>query len=133
MAQDFMQKNLNFTSSLRRMTRLVLMMGCHVELRRIPMSEPQGFCSSPFGWVTSRKKGVMLVRILQEEIVDHCVVVSADTGLIIDSCGLHLFVLSEYILRLCGGSSAKDQSLAEVCFLVKQDEKLTAETRTRSD
>ena len=131
-AEDFMQQNLNFIPSLRKLTAVVLQLGCHVELRRVPKDERQGIASNPFEWVASRKQGVMLVRLEQAEIVDHCVVVNANAGVIIDSCEPRSLVLRKQALRLCGGSSASNLRIAEVRFLVKQDEKI-AKKRTLRD
>ena len=77
-AEDVMQQNLNFISSLRKLTALVLQLGCNLELRRVPKSERQKIASNPFEWVASRTRGVLLVRLEQADIVDHCVVANAN-------------------------------------------------------
>ena len=60
-AQQFVQRNIIFLSSLRKLTALVSQMGCHVELRRVPRSERLDFAASPVAkWLLPGEGGLDL-------------------------------------------------------------------------
>ena len=119
--------------SLKSATKYVQDMRLGVELRRVPKGEREGFLEDSFAWVLGRDEGVMVVRIMEEEVVDHCVVVDAGARIIVDGCEKYPLELSMDTLRLCGGSEATNIRIAEVSFLVKQRSKSSGSKRKYED
>ena len=89
-------------------------------VRRIVKHERQSFSSDPFKWLCSRKKGVWMVRVSQREVVDHCVVINAERGLIHDSASPYPLGLTNDALRSCGGTAANKLEISEIRELVRQ-------------
>ena len=114
------QLNMQHFPSLKSATKCVQDMRLGVELRRVPKGEKESFTRDRFGWVLKQKDGVMLVRVEQKGLVDHCVVVDSSARLIVDSCEEYPFELNVDTLHLCGGSEASNLRIAEVSFLVRQ-------------
>ena len=123
-ARDYLQENLTYVRSLRALTSVVKKLGVRVELQRIPKNQRGIFNKDPFGWISTAKEGIMLVRVEEKTIVDHCIVVDTRARLIIDSCHEFPLRLSVDILRSCGDSSANELEVGEVRLLVKQRDKL---------
>ena len=78
------------------------------------------FLHNPFEWILKQEEGVMVVRVVEEGVVDHCVVVDAGERIIVDGCEEYPLHLKIDTLRLCGGSEAANVRIAEVSFLRKQ-------------
>lgn len=58
----------------------------------------------------------------QEGLVDYCVTIDAGARIIIDSTERWPMVLSEEVLKLCGGSNARNLRVGEIRKVVKQRE-----------
>ena len=89
-------------------------------VRRIVKRERQAFSTDPFKWLCSKKSGVWMVRVTQRGVVDHCVVINAERGLIHDSASPYPLSLSDNVLRSCGGTAADKLEISEVRELIRQ-------------
>ncbi len=67
-----------------------------------------------FEAIASRQSGVYIVRLRQDDRVDHAVVVDANRGVIIDSEESTAIVLTADNLAKCGGASATKLRVKEV-------------------
>ncbi len=67
-----------------------------------------------FSWLASKTRGIYIVRLKQDSLVDHAVCVDAGRRLILDSEEIHPIRLSAETLALCGGSHAKNLRLVEI-------------------
>ena len=80
------------------------------EMRRL-LSDKE---TRAFSIIGQLKRGVWIVRLCQSQVVDHCVVIDGERGLIFDSAEEYPITLSERTLRMCGGSSANQLHIAEI-------------------
>ena len=88
-------------------------------MRRVPKAEKKAFEANPFKWLAYRNQGVRIVRIVEHGIVDHCVALDCNRGIVHDSASRYPFALTEYVLRLLDRYEAKNLRLLEVRELAK--------------
>ena len=72
-----------------------------------------------FEWLAEIVDGLWVVRLVEDNVVDHCVAINADTKLIFDSEEFHPLKLTKDSLKFCGGPRARNLRVAEVMLLVK--------------
>ena len=70
--------------------------------------------SFAFRWLTELKRGQWIVRLCQANVVDHCIAIEADRGLILDGEEKHPMLLCRSALRCCGGNEAKKLEVAQI-------------------
>ena len=125
----FTKANKRQFRSLRLATKYVQDMRLGVELRRVPKGERKYFLDDPFQWVLKQDDGIMVVRVVEEDVVDHCLVVDSGARIIVDYCEEYPLGLSMDTLRRCGGSASMNIRIAEVSFLTKQRSKSSGSKR----
>lgn len=69
---------------------------------------------SPFAWLAEGAKGVWIVRLVQVNVVDHCIALDADKSVIYDSEERHPIRITKESLEMCGGPGAKRLRVAEM-------------------
>ena len=73
-----------------------------------------------FDWLSKRTEGKYIVRLCEAGVVDHCIAIDANRGLILDSAEEYPLELSINAIRCCGGSEAQGLHVAEVFELVRR-------------
>ena len=94
--------------------------GAKCELRKVSRNKRTAFNSSGSKWLASRVQGVCVVRLVQANYVDHCVVVDGCRHLIIDSANECPVTLSKKNLKRFAGDSANNARVVDVREVVDQ-------------
>ena len=92
-------------------------------VRKIAQTKKDLFVANPFSWLLNMKNGIWIVCLKQHGIVDHCVAIDANRGIILDSAARYPFMLCEEILKRLGGDEAQNLQVAEVRELLLQTKK----------
>ena len=106
--------------TLKQLFSTVHGLSSQLSVRRVAKADRGEYMDNPFMWVARRKSGVWIIRVIEQNLVDHCIVVDGSKGLIHDSACRFPMRLSEQLLRRCGGEDARRLVVAEVRELVKQ-------------
>ena len=97
--------------NLKQIGRVVNRLRIRCEVRKVKVRElPVG----AFDWLGGQSSGVWIVRLVQGNEVDHCVVIDGNRQLILDSAENYPIRLSAECLRLCGGDEVPNLQVAEI-------------------
>lgn len=115
----YLRKHPMKIKTLKQLFSLVHQIPAQLSVRRVPKAVKKAFDANPFKWLAHHNQGVWIVRIVEHGIVDHCVALDCNRGIVHDSASRYPFALTEDVLRLLGGDEAKNLRVAEVRELVK--------------
>ena len=115
----FLRKHPMKMKTLKQLFTLVHQIPAQLSVRRAPKSDKKAYEENPFKWLAHRSQGVWIVRIVEHGIVDHCVALDCNRGIVHDSASRYPFALTEDVFRLLGGDDANNLRVAEVRELVK--------------
>lgn len=90
--------------------------GC-VEMHRLLMDP-----AILMAWLVERLYGVYLVVFVQNQLLDHCVVLSCSQRFIVDSAGINQLKLIKIVLRFLGGDEGVSLLVKDVREVVFQEE-----------
>ena len=105
--------------SLKQLFSVLHHLPTKLTTRRVSKTEEETFKKNLFKWVASLNKGVWLLRLTQHGLVDHCVAIDANRGIIHDSAARYPFILCETILKRLGGDEAKKLRIEEIRELLQ--------------
>lgn len=105
--------------SIRQCTRLLNTMRLTCDMLKNREEDRDAFEREAMGWLARVTNGVYMVRLVQKNIVDHCVVVDDDRKLIYDSMGMYPMRLCVEALHVYAGAEASDVKALEVRSLVE--------------
>ena len=92
----------------------------HFNIKKVSKGEQARYDRNRFRWVARQERGVWLVRVRNEGLMDHCVCVDAGSSLVRDSASRRPFSLTTNVLCLIGGSDAKNLHVIEVRELYRE-------------
>ncbi len=76
---------------------------------------------SAFRVLRAKRQGVFVVRLHEAKLVDHAVVVDANSGVIIYSEESTALVLASAVLQRCGGENGRNLRVIEVRAIATRD------------
>ena len=96
-------------------------LGCELQkpAKHIRKDLHAGRYNRAFEWLAEFCTGVWLVRLVEDNIVDHCVAIDANNGIILDSEECHPLRLTQASLQFCAGPKSKKIRVAEIFQIVK--------------
>lgn len=95
----------------------------NVEMWKLKKAEQIEFQKDQFKWCASQDV-CLLVRLVQNRRVDHCILIDRSSSLIYDSAEESPLQLTCHSLRLCGGPRVPHLEVKDVRRLRKQREKM---------
>ena len=118
-----MKDNLTHFIKIGRIANTVhrMRLGCKLQkpARHIRKELHAGRYDRAFEWLAEFCTGVWFVRLVEDDIVDHCVALDANSGIILDSEEHHPLHLTKDILNSCAGLKERDIRVAEMFQEVK--------------
>ncbi len=107
-------------TSLKRVRELLHALPVNLETQCLSKEDTPALRANAFRWFAEEAKGVWIVRLVQSNVVDHCVVIDANEALIFDVAEEFPLMLTEESLQLCGGDDANRLKFAEARQIVEQ-------------
>lgn len=89
-------------------------------VEKVPKAEMSVFKEDSFAWLADRRSDIWMVRVVQNNLVDHVVAIDGSRKLVLDSASRYPLHLIIEVLRQLGGSNARALKVVEVRKLVVQ-------------
>ena len=122
-ARDAMTKWIDECPRLRGLkdvARLLHRLSFSLTVQKIPKVEMKAFLQDAFAWLANRKSDVWIVRVVENNMVDHVVAIDGSRKLVLDSASRYPFHLRLELLKQLGGSDARALKVVEVRKLLLQ-------------